>query len=66
MGRLHRFSRHGAFPNPLTAPILPRAVPPPFCPAEMTKAPPEGISVGLEGDNLFAWEVMMVGPPGTL
>jgi hypothetical protein len=32
----------------------------------MTKSPPEGISVGIEGDNLFSWEVMMVGPPGTL
>mmetsp|Transcript_11859 Transcript_11859/g.28279 ORF Transcript_11859/g.28279 Transcript_11859/m.28279 type:complete len:172 (-) Transcript_11859:54-569(-) len=33
---------------------------------EMSKSPPEGVSVGLEDDNLFTWEVMVVGPPGTL
>ncbi len=30
------------------------------------KSPPEGISVGPKDDNLFVWEVLMVGPPGTL
>ena len=30
------------------------------------KTPPEGISVGPKDDNLFVWEVLMVGPPGTL
>lgn len=33
--------------------------------AEMTRSPPEGISVGAKDDNLFTWEVMLVGPPGT-
>ncbi len=32
----------------------------------MMKAPPEGISVGPKDDNLFLWDVLMVGPPGTL
>lgn len=35
------------------------------CFADMQKSPPEGVSVGLEDDNLFTWEVMVVGPPGT-
>lgn len=34
--------------------------------AELTKAPPEGVSVGPKDDNLFCWEVMIVGPSGTL
>ena len=34
--------------------------------AEMTKSPPEGISVGPKDDNLFVWEVLLVGPPGTM
>lgn len=33
--------------------------------ADMSKAPPEGISVGLKDDNLFTWEIMIVGPPST-
>lgn len=33
---------------------------------ELTKSPPEGVSVGLKDDNLFQWEVLMVGPPGTM
>ena len=32
---------------------------------EMTKGPPEGVSVGLHDDNLFDWEVMIIGPSGT-
>jgi ubiquitin-protein ligase len=32
----------------------------------MTKSPPEGISVGPKDDNLFVWEVLIVGPPGTM
>lgn len=31
----------------------------------MTKSPPEGISVGPKDDNLFVWEILLVGPPGT-
>lgn len=34
--------------------------------AELTKSPPEGVSVGPKGDNLFEWEVLIVGPAGTL
>jgi hypothetical protein len=37
-----------------------------LCGAEMTKSPPEGISVGPKDDNLFVWEVLIVGPPGTM
>lgn len=33
--------------------------------AEMQKSPPEGISVGLKDDNLFVWQVTIVGPAGT-
>jgi ubiquitin-conjugating enzyme E2 G1 len=33
---------------------------------DLMKSPPEGISVGPKDDNLFVWEVLMVGPPGTL
>ena len=35
--------------------------------AELSKNPPDGISVGLEDDsNLFVWEIMIVGPADTL
>ena len=31
------------------------------------QAAPEGVSVGLgEDENIYAWEVMIVGPPDTL
>lgn len=34
---------------------------------DMSRNPPEGVSVGLdEDDNLFRWQVMLVGPPDTL
>lgn len=34
---------------------------------EMSKNPPDGISVGLnEDDDIFAWELMLIGPPDTL
>ncbi len=33
--------------------------------ADLSKNPPEGISVGLKDDNLFHWTVLLVGPPGT-
>mmetsp|Transcript_44348 Transcript_44348/g.123361 ORF Transcript_44348/g.123361 Transcript_44348/m.123361 type:complete len:171 (-) Transcript_44348:243-755(-) len=33
---------------------------------EMSKSPPEGISVGLKDDNIFTWEVMIIGPAGTM
>ena len=32
---------------------------------DMTKSPPEGVSVGLKDDDLFQWEVLIVGPAGT-
>ena len=33
---------------------------------ELSRNPPEGISVGLgEDDNIFKWELMIVGPPDT-
>lgn len=35
------------------------------CSSELTKSPPEGVSVGLKDDNLFHWTIMIVGPPGT-
>lgn len=31
----------------------------------MVRSPPEGVSVGPKDDNLFVWEVMIVGPTGT-
>mmetsp|Transcript_13 Transcript_13/g.48 ORF Transcript_13/g.48 Transcript_13/m.48 type:complete len:170 (+) Transcript_13:153-662(+) len=35
--------------------------------AELSKNPPDGISVGLTDDsNLFEWEIMIVGPSDTL
>lgn len=34
---------------------------------EMSRNPPEGVSVGLGDDeNIFNWEIMLVGPPDTL
>ncbi|RLN58135.1 hypothetical protein BBJ29_005978 [Phytophthora kernoviae] len=34
---------------------------------EMSRNPPEGVSVGLgENENIFNWEIMLVGPPDTL
>lgn len=34
---------------------------------ELSKNPPEGVSVGLtEEENIFKWEVMLIGPPETL
>jgi hypothetical protein len=33
--------------------------------AELTRSPPEGVSVGPKDDNLFIWEIMIVGPAGT-
>ncbi|CAK4075650.1 unnamed protein product [Aphanomyces euteiches] len=34
---------------------------------ELSRNPPEGVSVGLGDDeNLFNWEIMLVGPPDTL
>lgn len=34
---------------------------------ELSKAPPDGVSVGLgDDDNIFKWEVMIIGPPDTL
>ena len=33
----------------------------------LTKNPPEGISVGLaDDDDMYTWEVMIIGPDGTL
>lgn len=33
----------------------------------MSKNPPEGVSVGLgEDENIFQWEILLVGPPDTL
>ncbi|DBA00916.1 TPA: LOW QUALITY PROTEIN: hypothetical protein N0F65_006116 [Lagenidium giganteum] len=34
---------------------------------EMSRNPPEGVSVGLgDDDNIFRWEILLVGPPDTL
>lgn len=36
-------------------------------PAELTKRPVDGFSAGLvEDDNLFEWQVTVMGPPDTL
>lgn len=35
--------------------------------AELNKNPPEGVSVGLsDDDNMFMWELLIVGPPDTV
>ena len=34
--------------------------------AELSKNPPEGISVGLIEENIFEWEVMIIGSIGTM
>ena len=54
------FSFIGAGPSTYTTQLIKRQL------TDMMKAPPEGISVGPKDDNLFLWEVLMVGPPGTL
>eukprot|EP00005_Dracoamoeba_jomungandri_P001420 CAMPEP_0174255208 /NCGR_PEP_ID=MMETSP0439-20130205/4550_1 /TAXON_ID=0 /ORGANISM="Stereomyxa ramosa, Strain Chinc5" /LENGTH=169 /DNA_ID=CAMNT_0015337285 /DNA_START=59 /DNA_END=568 /DNA_ORIENTATION=- len=33
---------------------------------ELQKNPVDGFSAGLEGDNIFEWEIMIVGPEDTL
>jgi ubiquitin-conjugating enzyme E2 G1 len=34
---------------------------------ELSRNPPDGVSVGLgEDDNLYKWELMLIGPPDTL
>ena len=34
---------------------------------ELARNPPDGVSVGLgDDDNIFCWELMIVGPPDTL
>jgi len=34
---------------------------------ELNRNPPEGVSVGLvDDDNIFQWELLIVGPPETL
>ena len=50
----------GAGPSTYTTQLIKRQL------TDLMKAPPEGISVGPKDDNLFLWEVLMVGPPGTL
>ncbi len=37
-----------------------------FYSTELQKNPVEGFSAGLQDDNIFKWEVMIVGPPDTL
>jgi ubiquitin-conjugating enzyme E2 G1 len=37
------------------------------CLSELNRNPPEGVSVGLVDDNnIFLWELLIVGPPDTL
>ena len=55
----------------LTRSRAPLTLPPPRAPcrlgAELSRNPPEGISVGLgEDENIFSWDCMIVGPPDTL
>jgi ubiquitin-conjugating enzyme E2 G1 len=34
---------------------------------DLSRNPPDGVSVGLgDDDNIFKWELMIVGPPDTL
>lgn len=34
---------------------------------DLARNPPDGVSVGLgDDDNIFVWEVLLVGPPDTL
>lgn len=33
---------------------------------ELSKNPPDGVSVGLVDDNIYKWEILLVGPPDTL
>lgn len=36
-------------------------------PSELNKNPPEGVSVGLaDDDNMFMWELLLVGPADTV
>lgn len=35
--------------------------------AELARNPPDGVSVGLgEDENIFVWDLMIIGPPDTL
>lgn len=51
--------------------IVPRSIyslPPSHLPiSELNKNPPEGVSVGLsDDDNMFMWELLIVGPADTV
>jgi ubiquitin-protein ligase len=36
-------------------------------PSELARNPPDGVSVGLgEDENIFCWDLMIIGPPDTL
>jgi len=50
----------GSGPSSYTTELIKRQL------IELTRSPPEGVSVGPKDDNLFVWEVLIVGPPGTL
>lgn len=45
---------------------VPDLIFPNFFVPELQKNPVEGFSAGLEDDNIFKWEVMIVGPTDTL
>jgi len=33
---------------------------------DLSRNPPDGVSVGLSDDNIFVWELLIIGPPETL
>lgn len=47
-------------PSPYTTELVKRQL------IDLTRNPPEGVSVGPKDDNLFVWEVLIVGPAGTI
>ncbi|OZC07868.1 ubiquitin--protein ligase [Onchocerca flexuosa] len=34
--------------------------------AELKRVPVDGFSAGLQGDDIYKWEVLVIGPPDTL
>ena len=55
-----RGALHNALPGPAPAHRPPR-------PAELTKNPVDGFSAGLvNDDNVFEWQLTIIGPPDTL
>lgn len=60
-----RARHHDPAPSRACAPPTRPCLPTPHLPTELVRNPPEGISIGPKDDNLFLWEVMIVGQAGT-